>query len=241
MPQRRGDRLPALPDAPGPFDGLALARGEDLVAVGGPIDAGLLLHAYRHGVFPWYGEGDPPLWWCPDPRAVLPLAALHVPRRLERTLGASRWRCSQDEAFEDVMRGCASGRRDGTWIRPEMVAAYVALHRAGRAHSFEVWEGATLVGGLYGVAVPPVFCAESKFHRVRDASKVALVGACRALAAQGYTHLEVQFVTPHLARFGARAIPRAAYLDLLPRRLGPAPARGRRRRGAGAGGGDLAG
>src|SRR5262245_59303540 len=145
MPQRRGPRLPKRPDSPGPFDGLALAKGEDLVAAGGAIEPDLLLHAYRHGVFPWYAPGERPLWWCPDPRAVLRLEQLHVPRRLERTLAAGRWRLSADEAFEEVVRGCAGGRKDGTWIHPEMVAGYVALHRRGHARSFEVWDGATLV------------------------------------------------------------------------------------------------
>lgn len=216
MARARTLRLPVLSASPGPFSGLVLERRDGLVAAGGTLDADLLLHAYRHGVFPWYGEDDPVLWWCPDPRAVLPLADLHVPARLARTLRSPRWRVSVDEAFEPVMRACASGRRDGTWIHPEMVRAYAALHRRGHAHSFEVWEGRALVGGLYGVAVPPVFCAESKFHRVRDASKVAFVHACRALAARGFTHLEVQFVTPHLAQFGVRALPRASYLALLP-------------------------
>ena len=225
MPARRAPRLPRLSDSPGPFDGRSLTEGEDLVAVGGRIEPGLLLHAYRHGVFPWYGEDDPPLWWCPDPRAVLALRELHVPRRLERTLRASSWRLTEDEAFEVVVRACGEGRSDGTWIHPEMAAGYAALHRAGHACSFEVWDGATLVGGLYGVAVPPVFCAESKFHRVRDASKAALVHACRTLAARGFTHLEVQFLTPHLASFGVREVSRRAYLDLLPRR-----AKGRRGR-----------
>lgn len=224
---RRAGRLPALDDSPGPFDGLPLAPGEDLVAVGGDLEPELLWHAYRHGVFPWYpdplasGRG-PVLWWSPDPRAVLPLAALHVPRRLARTLAGPRFRCTRDGAFREVLEGCAADRADGTWLHAEMRSAYEALHARGRAGSFEVYEGDRLVGGLYGVAVPPVFCAESKFHRTRDASKAALVHACRTLAAEGYTHLEVQFLTPHLATFGVVEVPRAAYLALLPERLPPA-------------------
>lgn len=215
MARERAPRLPVIESSPGPFSGLPLLPREDLVAAGGKLDADLLLHAYRHGVFPWYQRDEPVLWWCPDPRAVLPLADLHVPSRLERTLRSGRWRSSEDEDFEAVVRGCARGRAGGTWIHPEMVRAYAALHRRGHAHSFEVRQGHALVGGLYGVAVPPVFCAESKFHRARDASKAALVHACRTLAARGFTHLEVQFLTPHLAQFGVREIPRAAYLALL--------------------------
>jgi leucyl/phenylalanyl-tRNA--protein transferase len=215
MPRARASRLPVLAASPGPFSGLPLVAREDLVAAGGEPEPELLLHAYRHGVFPWYSDPGRPLWWCPDPRAVLPLDALHVPSRLERSLRSGRWRLSEDERFEAVMRACGEERADGTWIHPEMVPGYVALFRRGHAHSFEVWQGRRLVGGLYGVAVPPVFCAESKFHRARDASKAALVFACRALAARGFTHLEVQFLTPHLAQFGVREISRAAYLDLF--------------------------
>lgn len=215
MPDRTRSRLPIRPESPGPFSGLLLRPGEDLLAAGGDLAPDLLLHAYRHGVFPWYGEGDPVLWWCPDPRAVLPLSELHVPRRLKRTLRSGRFLVSQDTCFEPVVRACAENRPDGTWIHPELVTAYVALHRQGHARSFEVWAGGALVGGLYGVAVGAVFCAESKFHRVRDASKVALVAACRRLAAEGFTHLEVQFVTQHLRSFGVRALPREAYLRLL--------------------------
>src|SRR5688500_15109657 len=217
MARERAPRLPVLRTSPGPFSGLPLAAHEDLVAAGGELDADLLLHAYRHGVFPWYAPDEPVLWSCPEPRAVLPLAGLHVPARLERTLRAGRWRFSEDERFEGVMRGCARERADGTWIHAEMIKAFTALHRRGHAHSFEVWDGRALVGGLYGVAVPPVFCAESKFHRARDASKAALVHACRTLAARGFTHLEVQFLTPHLAQFGVREVAREAYLRLLPR------------------------
>src|SRR5688500_8285292 len=174
MPRHERDRLPVRADSPGPFSGRALHAGEDLVGVGGRLDADLLLHAYRHGVFPWYARGDPVLWWCPDPRGVLPLDAVHVPRRLARTLASGRFRVTADTAFGRVMRACAEGREGGTWIHREMFAPYLALHEAGHAHSVEVWDGQRLVGGIYGVRVGRVFCAESKFHRVRDASKVAL-------------------------------------------------------------------
>lgn len=215
MPDSVRNRLPRLPDSPGPFSGWPLVAGQDLLVAGGDLDPALVGHAYRHGVFPWYGEGDPVLWWCPDPRAVIPLAALHVPARLERTLRTTHWSLRRDSAFAQVVRACAQDRPDGTWILPEMIEAFVALHQLGQAHAYEVWSAGDLVGGLYGVEVPPVFCAESKFHRVRDASKAALVWACRDLAARGFTHMDVQFLTPHLERLGAREIPRREYLRLL--------------------------
>lgn len=215
MPDSAHTRLPVRRGERGPFRGLALAEGEDVVAAGGGLSPELLRHAYRHGVFPWYERSGPVLWWCPDPRAVLPLHALHVPRRLARTLRRAPWRMSRDEAFEAVVRACAERRPEGTWLHPEMIEAYVGLAREGAARSFEVWEGPELVGGLYGVPVPPVFCAESMFHARRDASKAALVAACHALEAEGFTHLEVQFLTPHLAPFGVVELPRAAYLRLL--------------------------
>jgi leucyl/phenylalanyl-tRNA---protein transferase len=213
MPDVRPPRLPVRADGAGPFTGLPLTPGEDLVAAGGRLSADLVLHAYRHGVFPWYSADEPPLWWCPDPRAVLPLSSMHVPRRLARTLASQRFRLTADTSFDAVIRGCA--REGDTWIHPAMIRSYGALHGRGHARSFEVWQGAVLVGGLYGVSVPPVFCAESKFHTVRDASKVAFVHACRTLASEGFTHMEVQFLTPHLAQFGVVETPRSAYLELL--------------------------
>jgi leucyl/phenylalanyl-tRNA---protein transferase len=208
-------RLPRLSDSPGPFDGRALVAGEDLVAVGGEPGVDLVWHAYRHGVFPWYASGEPPLWWCPDPRGVLPTADLHVPRRLERSLATGRWTLTRDRCFEDVVDACAAERQDGTWIHPALRATYLALAADARARSFEVWREGRLVGGMFGLLLGRVFCAESKFHRERDASKAALVHAVRSLAAEGVEVLELQFVTPHLAQFGAREIPRSDYLAYL--------------------------
>ncbi len=216
MPRTTSPRLPSLRASPGPFDGRPLSAGEDLVAVGGEVEPELVWHAYQHGVFPWYEAGGPVLWWSPDPRGVLPLADLHVAQRLERTLAGGRFRVSRGTAFAEVIHACAREHADGVWIHPEMEACYTALERAGHASSFEVWREGRLVGGLYGVSVGRVFCAESMFHRERDASKVALVEACRRLALEGVVLLDVQFVTPHLARFGARAMPRRDYLALLP-------------------------
>lgn len=186
--------------------------GEDIVAVGGALEPGQVLDAYRHGVFPFYDEAHPVLWWCPDPRAVLPLDALHVPRRLERTMRSAAWDVSVDTDFEAVIRACDERRSDGTWIHEDMVRCYAALARQGHAHSLEIRRAGRLVGGVYGVSVGGVFAAESKFHRARDASKVALVHLARRLRQRGFSVLDVQFLTPHLQRFGCVEIPRDEYL-----------------------------
>jgi leucyl/phenylalanyl-tRNA--protein transferase len=186
--------------------------GRDLVAFGGRPEPDTLLDAYRHGVFPWYEADGPVLWWSPDPRAVIRPESLRVSRRLERTIRSGRLEIRVDGDFEGVMRACGEGRREGTWIHEEMVEGYLALSRRGVAHCVEALRGGKVVGGVYGVAVGRVFCAESMFHRERDASKVALARLCRALFAAGFSLVEVQFLTPHLARFGAVEIPREDYL-----------------------------
>src|SRR5437588_4129321 len=144
-----------------------------LVAVGGDLRPDTLLDAYRRGVFPWYDESLPVCWWSPDPRAILPLDALHVSRRLARTIRAGRFTVTINRDFAGVMRGCAD-RAEGTWITPEMLAAYGRLHELGHAHSVEAWQGDELAGGVYGVAIGGFFAGESMFHRRTDASKVAL-------------------------------------------------------------------
>lgn len=188
---------------------------DDLVAVGGPLEPAGVLEAYRAGLFPWYDVGQPPLWWSPDPRAILPLDQLHVPRRLMRTLRAGRLRIAREASFREVMHACAGERSDGTWIHPEMERCYGALHDQGHAHAIGVEQDGVLVGGVYGVAFGGCFAAESMFHRVRDASKVALVALVAHLRARGYRLLDVQFLTPHLERFGCVEISRAAYLARL--------------------------
>ncbi len=202
------DAPPVFPD-PREFD----ARG--LVAIGGDLSVDRLLAAYDHGLFPCSSADEPTAWWCPDPRAVIPLDRLHVARRLARTIAARRFRVTFDGAFRAVMEGCDENRRDGQWIHAGMIESYCELHRLGHAHSFEVWDGRRLAGGLYGVVRGSLFAAESMFHRVTDASKVALVAAVRATAACGAKLFDVQFLTPHLARFGATEIPRASYLEQL--------------------------
>ncbi|MDA1194404.1 MAG: leucyl/phenylalanyl-tRNA--protein transferase [Planctomycetota bacterium] len=194
------------------FADIRFRPGEDLVAAGGDLRPALVLDAYRHGLFPWYDADEPVLWWSPDPRAILPLDAFHVPRRLARSLAASADEVRVDTAFAEVMAACDELRPDGTWIHGAMQRTYGALHRLGVAHSLEVYRSGQLVGGIYGVAFGACFAAESMFHRVRDASKMALVHLVQHLRGRGFQLLDVQFLTPHLAQFGCVEVPRTAYL-----------------------------
>ena len=203
-----------------------LADADDgLVAVGGDLAPRRLLSAYATGIFPWYDERAPILWWCPEPRAVIDPDQLHVSRSLRRRLGSGRFTTSVDRDFDGVINGCAQ-REEGTWITPEMRAAYVQLHRLGHAHSFEVWQGDNLAGGLYGVHMGGLFAAESMFHRATDASKVALVTAVTQLAQVGIRLFDVQFLTPHLESLGATVMPRRQYLQAVTRALGQTPSFG---------------
>jgi leucyl/phenylalanyl-tRNA--protein transferase len=196
------------------------ATREGIVAVGSEFAPHVLLDAYRHGIFPWpMDHVEPVLWWCPDPRAVLPLDGFVASRRLLRRIRSGEFQVTSDRAFRDVMIGCASGpgREGGTWIIPEMIEAYTRLHELGHAHSVEVWKEGQLVGGTYGVAIGGLFAAESMFHRVRDASKVALYGLVEHLNAQGFQLLDVQQWTPHTGSLGVIEISRSEYLDRLAR------------------------
>jgi leucyl/phenylalanyl-tRNA--protein transferase len=195
------------------------ADANGLVAVGGDLRPEWLLHAYDRGVFPWYEEGGAVHWWSPDPRAIFELDGLHVSHRLRRTLRSGRFDFTVNRAFAAVIRGCADRPGEGTWITPEMIAAYRALHQVGHAHSVEVWHGAELAGGLYGVVRGGLFAAESMFTRVRDASKAALVFLVERLAQRGFQMLDIQMLTEHTTRLGAIAIPRAEYLERLERAL----------------------
>lgn len=188
------------------------ADEQGLVAVGGDLSPARLLLAYDSGIFPWYDEGLPPLWWSPDPRTVMTPQDLHVSRSLARTIRRASFRLTWDRAFGEVVRACGEGRDEGTWILPAMVEAYERLHALGHAHSVEAWQGERLVGGLYGVHRGGLFAAESMFHRARDASKVALVAAVRSLFRAGIEVFDVQLTTPHLARLGAVEWPRSVYL-----------------------------
>ncbi|MBW3605453.1 MAG: leucyl/phenylalanyl-tRNA--protein transferase [Actinobacteria bacterium] len=201
------------------------APGDEPLAYGGDLRIDTLCEAYRRGIFPWPGDSGIIWWWSPDPRAVIPIGGLHVSRSLRRTLHAGRLRCTSDTAFDAVVAACAHRPGEGTWITAAMRAAYAELHRAGRAHSIEVWDdGGRVVGGLYGVTVGRVFCGESMFHRVTDASKVAMVAAMRVLSVGRYDLFDVQLPTAHLRSMGAVDMTRSAYLDLLGAGL-PQPAR----------------
>src|SRR5262245_36203274 len=162
-----------------------LADDLGLVAIGGDLRPERLLHAYRSGIFPWYDEDGPICWWSPDPRAIFELDGLHISRRLRRSIRSGRFQITINRDFAGVIRGCAEGRDDGTWITTDMIAAYERLHQLGHAHSLEVWHGDQLAGGVYGVAIGGFFAGESMFHRARDASKVALAHLVERLRQRG--------------------------------------------------------
>lgn len=207
--------VPLPPGGPPVFPDPRGADDEGLVAFGGGLEPVRLLTAYRHGIFPWYDEDLPPLWWSPDPRCVIRRDALHVSRSLRRTFRRGGFALSWNRSFLQVVDACGETREDGTWILPEMRSAYGALHDLGAAHSLEVWWEGELVGGLYGVQVGGLFAAESKFHRRTDMSKVALVAAVHSLHEAGIRLFDVQFETEHLARLGAEEISRDDYLREL--------------------------
>jgi leucyl/phenylalanyl-tRNA---protein transferase len=194
------------------------AEADGLLAVGGDLSPERLLEAYAAGIFPWFSEGNPILWWSPDPRMVLLPEELHVPRSLARTMKRGAYTVRADSAFSQVIRRCAEAPRpgqDGTWITDDMVVAYERLHRLGFAHSFEAWEGDALVGGLYGVSLGAAFFGESMFADRPDASKVAFLRSVEWLAGWGVALVDCQVKTDHLARFGAREIPRDEFLERL--------------------------
>lgn len=197
----------------------ALADPNGLLAFGGDLAPQRLVAAYAHGIFPWYSESEPLLWWSPDPRCMFATDGVHVSHSLAKFLRKCRWRVSMDRAFSDVMRACAAPRagQDGTWITPDMLIAYSNLHALGHAHSLEVWDGEELVGGTYGVAVGRMFSAESMFSRRTNASKVALVALATVLRARGFPWIDAQVPNPHLLRMGARNVPRARFLAELAR------------------------
>ncbi|TAM95574.1 MAG: leucyl/phenylalanyl-tRNA--protein transferase [Rhodanobacteraceae bacterium] len=214
--------------APGTFPDpeRALVEPNGLLAFGGDLSPQRLVAAYAHGIFPWYSEGDPLLWWSPDPRCVFATDDVHASHSLVKFLRKCAWQWSMDRAFEDVMHACAAPR-DGqpeTWITPDMITAYTNLHLLGHAHSLEVWEGDALVGGIYGVAVGRMFSAESMFSRRANASKVALLLLARVLRQRGFPWIDAQVPNPHLLRMGARMLSRKRFLEELARLTAePAP------------------
>ena len=204
-------------DAPFPPVSKALKSPNGLLCAGGDLSPERLVDAYAHGIFPWFSEGDPILWWSPDPRMVLFPGELKVSRSLRKNVERGIYETRVDTAFRDVIEACAAPRdgQGGTWIVPEMIEAYTRLHERGYAHSVESWDDDKLVGGLYGVALGNVFFGESMFSRAPDASKVALVKLVDRLKEERYQVIDCQQATSHLASLGAREIPRRAFARLL--------------------------
>jgi leucyl/phenylalanyl-tRNA---protein transferase len=202
-----------------------LAEPDGLLAVGGDLSPSRLLLAYSMGIFPWFNEGDPILWWSPDPRCIIEPSKVRISGSLGKVLRQGRFSVSFDRAFSQVIEGCAEGRTsrgEGTWITDEMKEAYIRLHELGFARSVECWEGDLLAGGLYGVVLGRCFFGESMFHRRKDASKVALVMLAQKLAERGFELIDGQLPTPHLESLGACRIGREEYLERL-RRGGVTP------------------
>ena len=207
--------IPLLgPSDPFPPVSRALTEPNGLLAAGGGLGVARLVDAYSRGIFPWYSEGDPVLWWCPDPRMVLDTSRLHISRSFGRRLRKRDFSITLDRAFADVLQGCAAPRRDetGTWLVPAMMRAYDRLFRVGLAHSGEVWFGDELAGGLYGIALGRMFYGESMFSRRTDGSKIALAYLCAQLARWDFPMIDCQMRTSHLASLGAREMPRSAFV-----------------------------
>jgi leucyl/phenylalanyl-tRNA--protein transferase len=209
-------RLPFLdPERPHVFPPVerALREPAGLLAAGGDLAPERLLAAYRRGIFPWYSEGQPILWWSPNPRTVFATDDMHVPHRLSRWLRTCGWTLRADSAFARVMRACAAPREQqrGTWIDEDMLAAYGRLHALGHAHSVEAWDGDALVGGIYGVAIGRMFFGESMFSAADNGSKVALLALAHALRGWGFPLLDAQVASPHLFTLGAYEIERAEF------------------------------
>ena len=202
------------PDDPFPPVERALKDPNGLLCAGAGLSVPRLLEAYRRGIFPWFSGGEPILWWSPDPRMVLYCDELKVSRSLAKNVRNKGYALRVDSAFERVLAGC-SQRSEGTWLGEAMKRAYLELHRAGHAHSFETWRGDELVGGLYGVALGRMFYGESMFSRATDASKVALVYLVEYLKMKSFPLVDCQMSTPLLASMGAREIPRRAFLRAL--------------------------
>jgi len=206
------------PDAFPPLES-AFVEPDGLLAAGGDLSAERLLYAYRNGIFPWYDEGQPILWWSPDPRCIIAPSELHLARRLRRTLAKSDFFVSFNLAFDDVIARCADERagQPGTWITEDMSRAYRKLHCDGWAHSVEVWQGETLVGGLYGLSIGKAFFGESMFSETSGGSKLALLVLCRELVKRDFEVLDCQVVSPHLSSLGATLMPRPDFANLLAR------------------------
>lgn len=220
-----------------PDPGQALTSPNGLLALGGDLSPQRLLAAYRRGIFPWYEDGQPIMWWSPDPRAVLLPGDLHVSRSLRRTLRSGRYTVSVDHDFTGVIDACAQTRAlQGTWITADMRSAYRQLHELGHAHSVETWLGERLVGGIYGIVIGKVFFGESMFSTESDASKVALAALMQEISRRDFGLLDCQIETPHLSSLGSRLMNRRDFISAVSRltaateqgcdwRSGPVPTR----------------
>jgi leucyl/phenylalanyl-tRNA--protein transferase len=195
----------------------AMHEPNGLLAFGGNLSPARLLHAYRQGIFPWYSEDQPIMWWSPDPRSVLFLSNLKISRSLQKSIRNRGYHITFDRCFDDIIKCCASPRDDdhGTWLTPEMIVAYNQLHEMGYAHSVECWQDDKLVGGLYGVALGKVFFGESMFSSQRDASKVAFVALVKQLQSWEFAFVDCQVHSPHIASLGAEEVSREYFLELL--------------------------
>lgn len=213
--------LPWLPASPIQFPPVAdaLDDPDGLLAAGGALTPEWLVAAYRRGIFPWYSDGQPILWWSPEPRMVLFPEQLQIRRSLAKRVRNAGFQVTVDQAFRQVITSCAAARpgSSGTWITEEILEAYCRMHHLGIAHSLEVWRDASLVGGLYGIALGPVFFGESMFSRQPDASKVALVHLARGMAGSGGKLIDCQMHTAHLASLGAQSIARSTFISYLER------------------------
>jgi len=207
-----------------------LASPEGLLAIGGDLSRERLLTAYKLGIFPWYSDGQPIMWWSPDPRLVLYPGEIRISKSLKRTIGKGIFHITMDKAFGEVIKGCAGVRRpneNGTWIVPEMMDAYRDLHESGFAHSVEAWIDGVLVGGLYGISLGRCFFGESMFSVMSDASKVAFVKLVEHLTRHSFGLVDCQVPTDHLIRFGAREISREQFMVKLERSLKEPSLRGK--------------
>ena len=202
---------------------LALQDPDGLLCLGGDLSSRRLIKAYSNGIFPWFSDGDPIMWWSPDPRAVLFLDKLHVSKSLSKCIRKNKFNVTWDKAFGDVISNCSKSPRknqDGTWITADMQEAYIRLHELGVAHSVESWKNGVLVGGLYGVAIGKVFFGESMFSLASNASKVALVFLVKKLLKDGFVMIDCQQETNHILSMGAEVIPRSKFLNILSKNTG---------------------
>lgn len=200
---------------------LADPQGEGLVAVGGDLQPDTLVCAYRQGMFPWFNEGDPIMWWSPEPRCIIEPHQFRPSKSLTRRLKTSAWTITLNQAFASVIHACSEPRdyAQDTWINTDMITAYQGLHQQGLAYSIEVWEADTLIGGLYGLKLGQAFFGESMFHRVTDASKVAFFALMRLCALSGFRWVDCQLPNDHLLSLGASVVSRDQFLDMLAQQI----------------------